>query len=152
MIDTMVHKYLIENRDFLVSVVDADVTLYLSAIQNREIRDGLDNCSKEKKERIIDNICLVDDLADPIVTGVETSGYGEIYGRNYAGSTGEIYDELIEPHPNIREVHREDAIGAEAAINREILFVTEDRGLQEKMAECGYSEYLLTIDTFRKLF
>ena len=152
MIDANVHSYLKENENFLITVVERGVELHLSAYQSNEIRRGLDNHPEKEREEILNKIQRVENLADPVTTSVDTSGFGEVFGYNFGGSTGEIYQELIEPHPNIREVDRPDAIGAEAAINRDMLFVTDDKGLQDKMKECDYEDYLLTLDDFLDLF
>lgn len=151
MLDADAHNYLKENEDHLITVVETGIELHLSVIQANEIKAGLDDLPEKKKKGVLDEIYLVENLADPIVTGVETSGFGEVFGHNFGGSTGEIYEELIAPHENIGKVHRPDAIGAEAAINRGLLFVTGDRSLQEKMKECGYHEYLLPLEKFYEL-
>ena len=148
MLDANAHNLLKQNESLLRRIAEIDTKLHLSAYQANEIRDGLDECSEELRSQIEQQIELVKDLADPIVTGVNTSGHGELYGYNYGGSTGKIYKELIAPDPNIRNVDRPDAIGAEAAIIRDMVFVTDDRGLQEKMIQEGYEEYLLTLDEF----
>lgn len=152
MLDADAHSYLSNDIDLLTSVVDAGVELYLSAFQEMEIRKGLAGISEERKTEILQKIQRVEDIASPRTTNVDTSGYGEVYGYNYRGSTGEIYEELMQPHPNIGKVHRPDAIGAEAAINREMYFITGDKALQKKLNECGFQEYLLTLDELREIF
>jgi len=152
MLDTNAHALLKEHENLLKSVVEADIELYLSAYQANEVEDGLEDCSEEKRKEIEAKIQRVDDLAGPIMTTkVEPPKFDLTFPINFGASTGEIYDDLVEPHPNIGKVERLDAIGAEAAINRDMPFVTNDGPLQDKMREHDYDEYLLTLDDFREM-
>lgn len=151
MLDNDALNDLQDNNHRLSAVSEADIDIYVSIFQYNEFKQGLDNLSADRKEIIMSQIDQVFEKSELETTGIETSGYGEAYGYNYGGSTGEIYKELTKPDPNIGEVHRPDAVGAEAAINRDMWFVTGDGALQDKMEDCGYDEYLISLEEFRKL-
>lgn len=113
-----------------------------------DISDAPDSIRNDISEQIK----LVEDVASPEIDDPETIGGFDVdFDMGFNGRTGEIYDELVESHPCISEVDRPEAIAAEAAINRDIVFVTEDTGAQEKMRVCGYQEYLMTQDKFISL-
>lgn len=151
MLDNDVLNHLQANEEHLSAVEESDIKIYVSVFQYNEFTEGLDALSEELKEKISSQIDEVLEKSDLETTGIETSGYGEAYGFNYGGSTGDIYKELTQPHPTIGEVDRPDAVGAEAAINRDMPFVTGDTALQDKMRDCDYDENLLTLDSFLNL-
>ncbi|WP_124194174.1 hypothetical protein [Natrarchaeobius chitinivorans] len=151
MLDNDTLNYLQKDRDCLISFSETDADAYVSPFQYNEFTTGLDDISEELKDEILNQIHQLEEEIGPETTGVETSGYGEVYGYNYGGGTGEIYNELTEPHPQIGKVHRPDAVGAEVAINRDMPFITGDKALQAKMRHHGYDEYVIELDYFLEL-
>lgn len=152
MLDNDALNCLQEDDDLLSVVTATDIELYVSVFQYNEFTNHLDDLPPEKRNTVPEQIDRVLEKSDLETTTVETSGYGEAYGYNYTGSTGEIYEELTQTHTNIGKVQRKDAVGAEAAINRKMPFVTKDGALKEKMREYGYQEYVFPLDDFRGRF
>ena len=153
MFDNDALNQLQRNDELRYLVSKSTIESYTSAFQYNEfvltVEDG--DLPPDREEKILEAIDRVIDETDLETTGIETSGYDEAYGYNYGGSTGDIYKQLTEDHPNIGKVHRPDAVGAEAAINRDMPFVTRDNSLQDMMRYCGYEDYLLPLDKFQDL-
>lgn len=152
MLDNNTLNLLQENDGLLSAVTETDVELYVTIFQYNEFTNNLDGLPPEKRGLVRDQIDTVLKESDLKTTTVETSGYGEAYGHNYTGDSSDIYEELVQSHPNIGRVQRADAVGAEAAINRKMPFVTEDGALKKKMREYGYQKYVFPLDEFRELF
>lgn len=147
MLDNDALNFLQDNEEALEYARESNFDFYYSAFQYQEFRSDWETLSQPIKDEII----LVEKSINPETTGIETSGYGEVYGYNYSGSTGEIFEELIQEDDNLPGVERADMVGAEAAINRDMRFVTNEDGIKKRMRTFGYEENLLSWDDFLKL-
>jgi hypothetical protein len=152
MIDANVHSYIKEDPDLRTALGEAPIRVRMCAIQDSEVWDGIERPVDDEtdvKDYVILTVTFEEEVK-PDISGVDTSQYGETYGWNYAGGTGEIYEDLMRPDESLRDIQRPDAQGAEAAINRDTPFVTADGPLKERMREYGYGEYLIPWDDFRE--
>lgn len=149
MLDNDALNDLQDNTKRLLALSNSEIQVKVTVKQWSEFRDGVDKLPEERRDLILRQRDLVEKQADPEWSGVDTTIYGESYGSNYGGVADKICQELLKDQPNIEIVHYPDAVGAEAAINRGLPFVTGDKALEKKMRACNYEEHLLPLENFR---
>jgi hypothetical protein len=135
MIDTNVQSYVKDDPRLLNTLAKAPIEVYVCVAQDQEIWNRIqepidrDNEDREFVIRTLD----FDEKANPIVSGVDTSGFGEFFGYNFGGHTGEPYTELLKSAEIIVRTERPDAQGSAAAINCEMSFVTKEKDVIKRV-------------------
>lgn len=151
MIDANIQSHVKEDQTLRDALAEAPIRVWTCVTQENEIWDGIErpvDRDDETRKYAIQTMDF-DEEVDPNRGGVDTVGYGEPYGYVYGGGTGNIYEEMIQSDDNIGDIERADAQGVEAAINREIPFVTEESAIKDRMREYGYEDYLISWEEFR---